>query len=230
MKSVTIYHGSDHIIECPVYHGGKLYNDYGYGFYCTEHKDAAKEWSVEKDRDGFCNAYAIDTEGLRILNLNGGEYTILHWLSVLLENRRFEVASPLAREGKAYLLEHFFVDYQDADVIKGYRADDSYFSFASDFINGTISVRQLEEAMHLGQLGEQFVVISEHAFSKISFAGYEIVKAEEWFGQKEMRDATARKKYRKMDKDGYVRGELYMPMLIDGEVRADDPRLRRIVS
>lgn len=30
---ITLYHGSEHIIEKPLYHGGKRYNDYGYGFF-----------------------------------------------------------------------------------------------------------------------------------------------------------------------------------------------------
>ena len=47
------------------------------------------------------------------------------------------------------------------DVIIGYRADDSYFSFAKDFINNTISVEQLAEAMRLGELGIQIVLKSE---------------------------------------------------------------------
>ncbi|WP_218152567.1 DUF3990 domain-containing protein [Succinivibrio dextrinosolvens] len=32
----TIYHGSDHTIEKPQYSIGKIYKDYGLGFYCTE--------------------------------------------------------------------------------------------------------------------------------------------------------------------------------------------------
>ncbi|MBR2627880.1 MAG: DUF3990 domain-containing protein, partial [Peptococcaceae bacterium] len=37
----------------------------------------------------------------------------------------------------------------------GYRADDSYFSFANAFLNNTLSLRQLEKAMMLGKHGEQ---------------------------------------------------------------------------
>ena len=36
----TIYHGSDKIIEKPLFGHGKTYNDYGLGFYCTEVKKA----------------------------------------------------------------------------------------------------------------------------------------------------------------------------------------------
>ena len=38
----TVYHGSDHIIERPKYGYGKIYNDYGVGFYCTENQNMAK--------------------------------------------------------------------------------------------------------------------------------------------------------------------------------------------
>ena len=36
-----IYHGSESIIQKPQYGFGKKYNDYGLGFYCTEHIDMA---------------------------------------------------------------------------------------------------------------------------------------------------------------------------------------------
>ena len=77
--------------------------------------------------------------------------------------------SALALEAKEYLIESFSVDYNKYDAIIGYRAGDSYFSFAQDFINGTISYRQLNNAMHLGKLGLQFVLKSEKAFEKINF-------------------------------------------------------------
>ena len=38
---ITLYHGSDHIVEKPVFGEGKSYNDYGRGFYCTEHVELA---------------------------------------------------------------------------------------------------------------------------------------------------------------------------------------------
>ena len=166
-----IYHGSNKIIEKPLFGFGKTYNDYGLGFYCTEVLDMAKEWGVSKDNDGFANIYEIETGGLSLLDLNSNEYTILHWLGVLLENRIFDITNSLAQEAKEYLLKNFTVPYKDYDIITGYRADDSYFSFAQDFINGAISVRQLGNAMKLGNLGTQFVLKSKKAVK-----GYETYK------------------------------------------------------
>ena len=120
----TIYHGSNKIIEKPLFGFGKLKNDYGLGFYCTEELDMAKEWGVSKDADGYANIYKIETKGLTVLDLNSSKYTILHWLSVLLENRIFDITSALAQESKDYLLKNFSVPYKDYDIITGYRADE----------------------------------------------------------------------------------------------------------
>ena len=35
-QDLTIYHGSQQIVEIPKFGIGKKYNDYGSGFYCTE--------------------------------------------------------------------------------------------------------------------------------------------------------------------------------------------------
>jgi len=82
-----IYHGSKDIVKQPEYGKGKTYNDYGLGFYCTDTIEMAKEWGVDKTQDGYANEYEIDTQNLKILDLNEEKYSILHWLSILLENR-----------------------------------------------------------------------------------------------------------------------------------------------
>lgn len=221
----TIYHGSDKIIEKPLFNSGKKHNDYGLGFYCTEVLEMAKEWGVSKDNDGFANIYQIETDDLTLLNLNSSEYTILHWLAILLENRIFDVNTPLAQESKEYLLKNFSVPYKDFDLISGYRADDSYFSFAQDFINGAISVRQLGNSMKLGNLGKQFVIKSKKAFDAIQFKGYEIAESALRFTKKESRDKTARRQYFDVEKNRRQRGDLYMVQILDEEIKADDPRL-----
>ena len=42
---LTIYHGSQKLIQQPVYGAGNVRNDYGLGYYCTENVDLAKEFS-----------------------------------------------------------------------------------------------------------------------------------------------------------------------------------------
>lgn len=221
-----IYHGSRDVVEKPKFGYGKRYNDYGLGFYCTDSIEMAKEWGVSLDRDGFANIYDIEMEGLSVLDLNSDDYCILHWLAVLLENREFDVPSGLALEAKEYILNNFLIDYSKADIMIGYRADDSYFSFAQDFINGTISYRQLNNAMHLGKLGQQIVLKSKEAFDRIHYVGNEVALHNEWYAKKQLRDKTAQREYFNTERNKRQRGDLYITTILDEEMKPHDPRLR----
>ena len=88
-KLITVYHGSNQIIEYPTFELGRKDNDFGLGFYCTESSDLAKEWAVSSLRDGFSNRYTLDTEHLNILNLNSPAFTILNWMAFLVEHTVF---------------------------------------------------------------------------------------------------------------------------------------------
>ena len=225
MSKLILYHGSPEIIETPVFGKGKSYNDYGRGFYCTEHLELAKEWACTENTDGYANKYEISTDGLSVLNLSSSEYTILHWLALLMKYRKLRVSTPVMKRGMDWLEEHFLIDLEPYDVVIGYRADDSYFSFARAFVNNEISLAQLSCAMRLGKLGEQFVLKSPAAFEKIQFVSYEVADNTKYYAKRKARDDEARAAFRaeleKDDLDG-----LYMRDIIREEVKADDPRLR----
>ena len=207
---IDIYHGSPKVIEQPVFGAGKVHNDYGRGFYCTEHAELAKEWACSSDNDGYANHYQLATKGLTVLNLNTPEYNILNWLAILLENRKFNVAEGLPQRARAYILENFKVDYKKYDIIIGYRANDSYFSYAGDFVNGTLSLSDLSEAMRLGKLGEQVVLKSKKAFDSLTFV--EAIKAsrQEYFAKYKQRDEEARGKYRQIASKPLAESEIYV--------------------
>ena len=223
MKTI-IYHGSKDIIKKPIYGCGKPYNDYGMGFYCTFDLDLAKEWAVGINNSGYANKYEIETDGLKILNLN--EYTPLHWLAILLENRTFNISSPLGIEAKEYIKNNFLLNYKKHDIIIGYRADDSYFAFARDFVSGVISYQQLVKAMKLGELGQQFVLISKKAFSLIEFKEAIYADKNQFLKTKVLRDVKAREMYNSTKIMKRDKNDLYITTIIDEEIKTDDPRLQ----
>ena len=124
-QKITLYHGSEQLVETPTFGSGKKNNDFGLGFYCTESEELAKEWAVSSLRNGFANRYSLDTEYLKILNLNSPDYTILNWIAVLVEHRLFSIKTPAAQRAKRYLIDNFSVNVNAYDLIIGYRADDS---------------------------------------------------------------------------------------------------------
>ena len=224
-KGITLYHGSKQIVQTPVFGEGKKNNDFGLGFYCTESNALAKEWAVSSLNDGFSNRYTLDAEYLNILNLNSPDYTILNWIAVLVEHRVFSVKTPVARRAKQYLIDHFGINVNAFDLIIGYRADDSYFDFAEAFINNGITVEQLARAMRLGKLGEQIVVKSQFAFSKIKYEGFESADKNVYYVLRKSRDDEANKMYLKIleeEEDG-----LYIRDIMRGGIKNDDPRIPR---
>lgn len=224
-KIIKIYHGSEKIVDTPIFGAGKKNNDFGIGFYCTEHENLAKEWAISSQRDGFANCYTLDTEYLNILNLNSPEYTILNWIAVLVEHRLFSIKNPVARRAKNYLIENFSVNVNAFDVITGYRADDSYFDYADAFLNNGITAEQLAHAMRLGKLGEQIVIKSPFAFSKLKYQGFEIAENSRYYILRKSRDDEANQSYLRMleeESDG-----LYIQDIMRGGISNDDPRIPR---
>ncbi len=226
-QDIIIYHGSQQIVEEPKYGVGKTYNDYGQGFYCTESKELAKEWACPVKKDGYANKYVLHADGLNVMHLTQGKFNILNWLAILLQNRKFDINNNVGAQAREYLLTHFLPDVTGVDVIIGYRADDSYFSFAEDFVNNTISVRDLNVAMQLGTLGEQIVLLSPQAFEQIEFVEYEIADYIEYYYKRAQRDQQARTDYQQRKKDlAMLRDDLFVLDIIREDMKNDDPRLQ----
>ena len=144
------------------------------------------------------------------------ETEVLRWLAVLLDNRNLRLGSPVEKRGKEYILSRYLPDISDYDYLIGYRADDSYFSFARAFLSNTITVGQLATAMHFGDLGLQYVLKSRRMFEQIRFLEAIPVNGAEYFPKRRKRDERAREKYRRMLEEEAEDG-LYLSMLMSRE-------------
>ena len=224
MGDIILWHGSPFIVEKPVYGAGKKYNDYGQGFYCSRHLELAKEWACAERNGGFANRYILNLEEMELVDLQDQEFTTLHWLAVLAANRKFQPETAVAKEGLVYLQKNFLPDLERFDVVRGYRADDSYFSFARAFIGNTISLNQLSRAMRLGELGEQIVLRSPHAFEKIRFDGYVPVDGNIYYVKRKKRDEAARAAYRNLALSADLEGIFIRDILRD-KIKPGDSRL-----
>ena len=232
--SIELWHGSSHVIKHPEYGLVKPNNDYGRGFYCTRSVELAKEWACAGMDDGFANRYTLTTDGLLFLDLSQPPYTILNWLGTRCPSSSTRKTglmpsmvptTAVAAQGIEYLKQVFLPDASQADVIVGYRADDSYFSFARAFVNNAISLDQLAEAMRLGELGKQIVLTSPQAFAALRFQGCEIARASTYHVLRNERDRTAREAYRRNSAEADLDG-LFMRDIIREKVTNDDHRLR----
>jgi len=227
----TLYHGSKAIVKQPEYGKGYPNNDYGIGFYCTEDSELAKEWACQTKSGGFSNTYSIDITELSILNLSDAQYSIMNWLAVLVNNRALTITSPMAAEAQEYLTGFFLPDLSIFDAVTGYRADDSYFAFAMDFLSNIISFRQLGRAMRFGDLGEQFVLKSRKAFDVIKFVYSEPADGGIYYPKRRKRDSDARAQYLKRERGiARSRDEVFMLDILREEIKQGDERLQNNLS
>ena len=230
MAVIKLFHGTDHVIKKPILSIAKETNDYGKWFYCTLDSEMAKEWACKKKTNGFMNEYTFNDEGLKILNLLDGNHNVLNWIALLLKYRVFTMNDEIALDAKDYVIDNFLVDTAGYDVIIGYRADDSYFSYAQSFIQNALPLRILSKALRLGELGDETVLVSEKAFKQIKFVSAIPVDKTIYYPKFIARDTKARITYHEeLKKDKSYRDDIYVLDIIREEIKNNDPRIQRII-
>lgn len=199
MANIILYHGTPNKVVTPFFGGGDEKHDYGRGFYLTENIELAKEWAVCRpdDTNGWVHKYELACEGLKILDFQ--EKNILSWLAELMKHRD-------AADSKRYrmlaekFIDQYGIDTNGYDVIKGWRANASYFYIAKEFVRDNIDMDILEELLSLGGLGIQYCIKSEQAYANLREIedSLQTVKYSEFNNRYNQRDADARRKMREL--------------------------------
>ena len=195
MGKINLFHGTSNKVVVPTFGCGENKLDYGRGFYLTENIELAKEWAVCKPNEinGWIHKYELDMDGLKIFDFQ--EKNILSWLAELMKHRD-------AADSKRYrmlaqkFIKKYGIDTTEYDVIKGWRANASYFYIAKEFVRDNIDIEILEELLSLGGLGIQYCIRSERAYSQLHELESELLEVpySEFNEKYNLRDVTARKK------------------------------------
>lgn len=199
MGKITLFHGTPNKVITPTYGLGNDKHDYGRGFYLTEDVELAKEWAVCRpdEQNGWVHKYVLNTNELKILDFQ--ERDVLAWLAELMKHRD-------AADSKRYhmlaakFIEKYGVDTSEYDVIKGWRANASYFYVAREFVRDNIDIDILEELLSLGGLGIQYCIKTELAYSRLKEISEDqsIVNYDDFNRKYNQRDAAARKNMREL--------------------------------
>ncbi|SHI69903.1 DUF3990 domain-containing protein [Pseudobutyrivibrio xylanivorans] len=199
MDKIVLYHGSLTKTFTPRYGLGEEKHDYGKGFYLTENDDLAQEWAVCRPdvKNGYVHQYELDLDGLKVLDFQKED--VLAWLAELMKHRDAD-DSKRYRVLATKFIEKYGIDTSGYDVIKGWRADASYFYIAKEFVRDNKDIRILKDLLSLGGLGIQYCIKSEKAYSQLKEIenGLRIVDYEVFNEKYNSRDAEARKKMREL--------------------------------
>lgn len=115
--SITIYHGSNVIVEKPQIIVSGFYKDFGYGFYCTILEKQARKWALTKRGDSYVSIFKYTPiDHLKVLSF---PKMTDEWLDFVVKCRRG--------------VKH------DYDIVEGPMADDQIWDYVEDFMDGSIS-------------------------------------------------------------------------------------------
>lgn len=197
MRRIVLYHGTPNKLVKPKYGGGDEKHDYGKGFYLTESIELAKEWAVcrPNDRNGWVHQYELEADGLKILDFQ--QRDVLSWLAELMKHRDAADSKRYRMLAKQFI-EKYGIDTSTYDVIRGWRANASYFYIAKEFVRDNIDIDILEELLSLGGLGIQYCLKSEVAYAHLTEKSDELlaVPYAEFNDRYNQRDIAARKNMR----------------------------------
>jgi len=138
-------------------------------FYTTEYEECARSWAALNGRadQAVVNIYDLNIGELKILDLN--ECGVLAWIAEVVANRGTNQDSANIIGNR--LVELYRLDTKDYDIIKGYRADDSYTQVIEAFLLNQINIAEVERLFYKGSLGNQIFLKSPKAFENIQWAG-----------------------------------------------------------
>lgn len=138
---------------------------------------------------------------MKILDFQGRG--VLAWLAELVKHRDAADSKRYRMLAKKFI-EKYGVNTEEYDVIKGWRANASYFYIAKEFVRDNIDMDVLEELLSLGGLGIQYCIKTELAYSKLQEieGSLQTVSYAEFNEKYNQRDISARQKMRELINSG----------------------------
>ncbi len=198
MSVITLYHGSQNKVIKPAFGYGEDKHDFGRGFYLTDDIDLAKEWAVcsSSHSNGWLHTYHLDLDGLKVFDFTNKP--VLNWIAELMSHRNASDSRRYQVLAKSFIDKYRLRNISSYDVIRGWRANASYFFIAKEFVRDNVDIDILEDLLMLGDLGIQYCIKTELAFSHLQedFDQLKEVDFVEYNAKYNNRDCTARENMR----------------------------------
>ena len=162
---MTLYHGSDQIIEFPEFRSTIRTLDFGPGFYTTTNKEQAADFAVKvynrsiragkSPKGKFISIYEVDYEAMqKELDILRFESASEEWFDFVIANRRS------IRQMKKY------------DVIYGPVANDTIYRTLIAFETGELSKSETIARLKVRKLFDQMTFATERSISFLKYTGF----------------------------------------------------------
>ncbi len=153
---MTLYHGSNMIVDKPILLKGQRALDFGAGFYLTSSLDQATRWAksvTHRRGEGttIVNVYELNEQKLTSLNVLRFETANGDWLDYVVQNRR----------GLAIVGNY--------DVVIGPVANDSTLPVIDDYMAGIYTKEEAVKRLLPQNLTDQYALKSVEAINLLIF-------------------------------------------------------------
>ena len=145
--NITIYHGSNVVVEKPQIITSGFYKDFGYGFYCTNLEKQAKKWALAKRGGSYVSIFNYQpSDDLKVLS-----FPVMtdEWLDFVVDCRRG--------------IKH------DYDIVEEPMADDQIWDYVEDFMEGNITREAFWVLAKFKYPTHQIVFRTEKSLDSITF-------------------------------------------------------------
>jgi len=149
LERLTLYHGSNVVVEMPKILENGYYKDFGYGFYCTQIERQAKRWALTKRKNHIVSKY----EYVKNLEL------------------RIKTFAEMSEEWLQFVVDCRTGIKHDYDIVEGAMADDTIWDYIEDYMNGKISKEAFWELVKFKYPTHQIVFCTEKALKTLKFEG-----------------------------------------------------------
>ena len=116
-EKLTIFHGSNVVVETPKILVMGFYKDFGYGFYCTNLEKQAQKWAITKKGDNIVSVFQYQPDPA--LKTKTFPTMTEEWLDFVINCRRG--------------VPHEY------DIVEGPMADDQIWDYVEDLMDGSIT-------------------------------------------------------------------------------------------
>ena len=166
------------------------------GFYLTAYPELAKEWAVCSGNSGYLHEIKVNIAELTIFDYD--KCSSLNWIAELMSHRDAWDSNYYKRFAPIFI-NKYKLDTSSYDIIKGWRADSSYFRIAKLFVRNELDISLLDEALHFGYLNIQYCLKSKQAFKSIKSCKCLCkVDIEQYYTKYNLRDKEARDSLEKL--------------------------------
>ena len=134
---------------------------------------------------------SLNLDKLKVLDFD--ELPVLNWIAELMSHMDADNSARYRRLAPIFI-KKYKVNTSEFDIIKGWRADASYFSIVKRFVRDEIDLNLIPKLFKLGDLDIQYCVKSKKAFEFLNTEYIPICKvdAKEFIDKYNEKDAVTR--------------------------------------